>query len=269
LRVPVPRPLHASYGRRERVRSLGTSDSSVATRLALPILAQWQSEFAAAPAAAENAAQPAARSLIVPTELDMMSGGTACAFDNIRRVSTGDQSIEAQRQALGGGFDKEFAEKGVSGATHAASRAGFSALLAYVREGDTVYVYALDRLGRDALDVQATVRKLLEMGVTLDVRGLGPIGRGVGELIVAVLAQIADMKRQRVKERCNSGREAAKVALKATGRTHRGKASLGRPKAADAAAVAAWRREHGASIPATMAQFGISRATVARYCAGA
>lgn len=185
------------------------------------------------------------------------------------RVSTGDQSVEAQRRALGEGFDKEFADEGVSGGVPAAQRPGFGELLSYVREGDTIYVYALDRLGRDALDVQATVRRLLEMGVTLDVRGLGPIGRGVGELIVAVLAQIADMERQRIKERCDSGREAAKAALEATGRTHRGKASLGRPKAADAAAVATWRRENGATIPATMAQFGISRATVARYCAGA
>ncbi len=183
------------------------------------------------------------------------------------RVSTGDQSVEAQRQALGGPFDREFADEGVSGSTPAATRPGFAALLSYVREGDTIYIYALDRLGRDALDVQATVRRLLEMGVTLDVRGLGPMGRGVGELIVAVLAQIADMERQRIKERCDSGREAAKAALEATGRTHRGKVSLGRPKSADAAEVAAWRRENRASIPATMAHFGISRATVARYCA--
>lgn len=183
------------------------------------------------------------------------------------RVSTEGQSIDAQRLALGGGFDREFIDDGVSGATKAADRPGFGSLLRYIREGDTLYVYALDRLGRDALDVQGTVRELLGMGVTLDVRGLGPIGRGVGELIVAVLAQIADMERQRIKERCDAGREAARASLKATGRTHRGKESLGRPKAANAADVAAWRRENSASITQTMAQFGISRATVARYCA--
>ncbi|WAC24730.1 recombinase family protein [Blastomonas sp. SL216] len=185
------------------------------------------------------------------------------------RVSTGDQSVEAQRQALGGHFDKEFVDEGISGATPAASRPAFAKLLSYVREGDTIHVYALDRLGRDALDVQAMVRRLLDMGVALDVHGLGAIGRGVGELIVAVLAQIADMERMRIKERCDSGRAAARAALEATGRTHRGKASLGRPKAANAAEVVAWRRENGASITATMAHFGISRATVARYCATA
>lgn len=71
------------------------------------------------------------------------------------RVSTTDQSIEVQRGALGGPFDKEFADEGVSGAVQAAQRPGFSELLKFVREGDTVFVYAVDRLGRDALDVQA------------------------------------------------------------------------------------------------------------------
>jgi putative DNA-invertase from lambdoid prophage Rac len=183
------------------------------------------------------------------------------------RCSTSSQSVEAQRQALGASFDREFVDEGVSGATLAADRPGFAALLTYIREGDTLAVYALDRLGRDALDVQATVRFLLGKGVTLNVHGLGPIGKGVGELIVAVLAQIADMERQRIKERCDSGRAAAKASLAATGRTHRGKISLGRPMAADAKEVVAWRRENEASISQTMAKFGISKATVARYCA--
>jgi putative DNA-invertase from lambdoid prophage Rac len=113
------------------------------------------------------------------------------------------------------------------------------------------------------------VRRLLEMGVMLEVRGLGTIGRGVGELIVAVLAQIADMERQRIRERCESGREAARAALRATGRTHKGKLSLGRPKAADAREVVKWRRENAASIRQTCERFGLSKATVARYCAEA
>ena len=183
------------------------------------------------------------------------------------RVSTGGQSVEAQRRALSGPFDREFSDEGVSGSTPAASRPGFAKLLSYVREGDTLCVYALDRLGRDALDVQATVRHLIEQGVTLDVVGLGPIGKGVGELIVAVLAQIADMERQRIKERCDAGRAAARDALESTGKTHRGKVSLGRPFAADREAVRTWRKENRASIRETMLHFGISKNTVSRYCA--
>lgn len=183
------------------------------------------------------------------------------------RISTNSQSIEAQRQTLPGPFDKEFADEGVSGATMAADRPGFAALLNYIREGDTLYIQAIDRLGRDALDIQSTVRKLMARGVVVDVLGLGPIGKGVGELIVAVLAQIADMERGRIKERCDAGRSAARASLEATGRTHRGKVSMGRPRAADAATVALWRKENGASISKTAAQFGLSDATVKRYCA--
>jgi putative DNA-invertase from lambdoid prophage Rac len=179
------------------------------------------------------------------------------------RVSTGDQSIEAQRHALGGAFDAEYEDIGVSGGIMAADRPGFGKLLEQVRKGDTVCVYAVDRLGRDALDVQGTVRRLIDKGVTVDIHGLGQIGRGVGEIILAVLAQVADM------ERTDGGRATARAALQATGKTHRGKDSLGRPKAQDGAAVAAWRRENAASIKQTAQRFGLSDATVKRYCAAA
>ena len=185
------------------------------------------------------------------------------------RVSTLDQSIEAQREALGGGFDEEFTDEGVSGGTLTADRPGFGKLLAHVRKGDTLVVYAIDRLGRDALDVQATVKRLLDKGVIVDVRGLGPISGDAGKLIVAVLAQMAEIERNRIKERCDAGRVAARAALEATGLTHRGKESLGRPRAADGAKVTAWRKTNSASISATAKHFGISPTSVKRYNAAA
>lgn len=188
------------------------------------------------------------------------------------RVSTHDQSIETQRKVLSEsvgveGFDKEFHDEGISGATLAASRTGFKALLDYIREGDTLYVYAVDRLGRDALDVQSTIRGLLNKNVTLVVQGLGAIGKGVGELIIAVLAQVADMERQRINERTAHGRETARKSLEATGKTHRGKHSLGRPIKAVAKTVVEWRKTNNASINKTAIQFGLSESTVKRYCA--
>lgn len=192
------------------------------------------------------------------------------------RVSTSDQTIEAQRAALGGTFDREFSDEGVSGSIPAAERPGFADLLKFVREGDTVFVYAVDRLGRDALDVQATVRALLNKGVGVHVHGLGLIergegaGAGVGELILAVLAQIAAMERRRIKERCEAGRQAARDSLAKTGRTHRGKESLGRPFKAAPDEVRAWREKNGqdgkqASIAKTARHFQISTASVKRY----
>lgn len=105
--------------------------------------------------------------------------------------------------------------------------------------------------------------------MAVDVRYIGSIAGPVGELVLAVLAQIADMEKARIKDRCDSGRAAARASIAATGRTQHGKVSLGRPQAADAAAVVTWRRHHGASIKATAVKFGTSEATVKRYCAAA
>lgn len=185
------------------------------------------------------------------------------------RVSSFEQSVEAQRNALGGSFDKEFVDSGVSGAVLAKDRPAFADLLRYVREGDTVTVYSVCRLGRDALDVQSTVRSMIDRGIVIEVVGLGQIGRGVGELILAVLSQIADMERLKIKERCEAGRVAGRASLAATGLTHRGKASLGRSKIHDPVAVAHWRRANRASISQTARQFEVSIQTVKRYCAAA
>ncbi len=102
-------------------------------------------------------------------------------------------------------------------------------MLDYVRDGDTLAVYAVDRLGRDAIDVQASVRRLIEKGVVVDVLGLGPIAKGAGELILAVLAQVAEMERDRIKERCDAGRTAARHALALNGKTHRASTAWASP----------------------------------------
>jgi len=185
------------------------------------------------------------------------------------RVSDKSQSIAAQRSSLSAGltFDKEFQDEGVSGGIPALHRPGFNALLAYVREGDTLHVYAIDRLGRDAIDVQMTIKMLLAKNVTVNVRGLGPIAAGVGELIVAVLAQVAEMEKQRINERTAGGRKLAKETLAATGRTHKGKKSMGRPAKDDAEAVRKWKKDNAASISATAKYFELSESTVKRYCA--
>ncbi|HEX7747587.1 MAG TPA: recombinase family protein [Bordetella sp.] len=174
------------------------------------------------------------------------------------RVSTRDQSIEAQRHAMGSGqgFEREFSDEGVSGTVAAKDRPGFAALLSYVREGDTVHVYAVDRLGRDALDVQATVRGLIDKGVTVEVHGLGAIGRGVGELILAVLAQVADMERGRIAERTAAGRDKAKADGKHMGRP----ASIEGEKAVDALTAL----DDGGTVLGVAKDFGISRQALLR-----
>lgn len=200
-----------------------------------------------------------------------LSSGHVMAHISYYRVSTLDQSIESQRRSLLDNvgiakFDRDFMDEGVSGSTSARDRPGLAALLSYVRDSDTVYVYALDRLGRDAIDVQQTVRALTEKGARLHIHGIGVIGGGVGELIVAVLAQMAQMERHRIIERCESGRAAARTSLSLTGLTHRGKERLGRPPAANPSEVKGWRQSNKASISRTASHFSISSSTVIRYC---
>lgn len=180
------------------------------------------------------------------------------------RVSTTSQSIEVQRAELGGNFDREFQDVGVSGAVLARQRPGMAELLNYARSGDTVYVYAVDRLGRDSIDVQTTVRALLDKGVLLHVHGIGPIAGEPGKLVLALLAQLAEMERARITERTESGRKLARDTLQTTGKTHRGKSSLGRPFTRDPAEIVAWRTANQASISKTAEHFGISIATVKR-----
>ena len=182
-------------------------------------------------------------------------------------VSTGDPSLEAQRAELGGTFDQEFSDEEIVREVPVADRPGFAALLNSVRRGDTVHVSAVNRLGRDATDVQSTLRRLVDAGLKVDVHGLGLIAPEVGELILAVMVQVADMERRRIVERAEAGRQVARAAIEATGRTHRGKESLGRRFAADATAVRDWRQANSASIAETARKFRLSPATVKRYCA--
>lgn len=182
------------------------------------------------------------------------------------RTSSDSQSIEAQKHALGGNFDKVFSDEGVSGGVVAAQRPGFAAMLAYIREGDSLHVAAIDRLGRDAIDVQQTVKGLRDRGVSVEVHGLGVIAEGVGDLILAVLAQVAAMEKARINERTSNGREVAKRLLIETGKTQHGKTSMGRPAKVDPVDVKAWREANQASIAETAKHFNISSATVKRCC---
>jgi putative DNA-invertase from lambdoid prophage Rac len=67
----------------------------------------------------------------------------------------------------------------------AASPPGFGKIMGPIRSGDTFQIYAIDRLGRDALVFQSTVRRLLQAGVAVDIYGLGQIGRGVSGAVGA------------------------------------------------------------------------------------
>lgn len=185
------------------------------------------------------------------------------------RVSTSDQSIESQRSTLLKSldlpkFDKEFSDVGISGSTLANSRKGFSEMKAYLRKGDTLYVYSIDRLGRDSIDIQTVIRDLLQDGINVFVVGLGLLSKGAGEIVIAVLAQIAQLERTKINERTSAGRKVAKETFLRTGKTHKGKTSLGRPKTINCEVVMKWKESNKASIAGTASHFGCSTASIKR-----
>ena len=175
------------------------------------------------------------------------------------RASTGDQSVEAQRHSIGQLHKVEewFADEAVSGLVRAADRPGFAGLLKYIRKGDTLIVGAVDRLGRDTLDVLSTVEALQAKGVAIiSLREGFDLSTPIGKAMLTMLAAVADLERSNIKARQMAGIQRAKAEGKA----------LGREKSIDDAEVAAWRRKNTASIAATAAKFGISTASVKRAC---
>lgn len=178
------------------------------------------------------------------------------------RVSTDDQTCENQRRAIEARYNvsKMFSDDGVSGAIPAAQRPAMAALLKYVREGDSVIVAAIDRLGRDTIDVLTTVEALKAKGVSVvSMREGFDLATDAGKLMLTMLAAVAELERSNMKARQMAGLQRAR----AEGR------NLGRKKMIDDAAVVAWRESHTpkASIKATAEHFQISVASVKRACA--
>jgi len=175
------------------------------------------------------------------------------------RVSTDDQTTEAQRHAISQRFhvSEWFSDEATSGATKAMQREGFKALHAYARKGDTVVVAAIDRLGRDTIDVLETVEALKAKGVTVvSMREGFDLSSPVGKAMLTMLAAVAELERANIKARQMAGIEQARALGK----------KLGAPKVIDDQAVAIWRKENEASIADTAKHWGISTAAVKRAC---
>jgi len=175
------------------------------------------------------------------------------------RVSTDEQTINAQRHTIENRYkvNKWFNDEATSGAIKAKDRKGFGQLLGYVREGDTVVVYAIDRLGRDTIDVLETVEKLKAKGVAVvSIREGFDLSTPMGKAMLTMLAAMAELERSNIKARQMAGIERARAEGK----------NLGREKVIDDAAVVQWRQENSASIKATAEYFGISTASVKRAC---
>lgn len=174
------------------------------------------------------------------------------------RVSTAEQAADNQRleiERAGYAVDYWFADT-VSGKAHAAQRKHFGDMLAKLRKKDTVVVSKLDRLGRDAPDVLATIKVLASLDVEVVVLQLGKLDltSPAGKLMLAMLAAVAEMERDLIVERTQAGLARAKTEGKILGRP--AKTTLEQRNAM----ILAYAQKQSVSALAKL--YGVSRATV-------
>jgi DNA invertase Pin-like site-specific DNA recombinase len=174
------------------------------------------------------------------------------------RVSTDDQEAQLQHDALNAaGCSRTFTDKASGKNT---DRAELTAVLDYLRPGDTLVVWKLDRFARSLIDLVTMVDALRERGIGFKVLtgALANIDTATadGRLMLQVIGAMAEFERELIKDRTRAGLAAAK----AQGR------SGGRPTVMDPDKLAAAkaRRENGESVTAIAKALGVSRATLYR-----
>ncbi|PEK61527.1 resolvase [Bacillus pseudomycoides] len=160
------------------------------------------------------------------------------------RVSTHDQNLDLQKDALIQAGCKRIFTDVVSGST--SSRSGLDEALDYVREGDTLVVWKLDRLGRSLKHLIETINILNEKGIAFRSlqENIDTYTSG-GKLIFHVFGALAEFEREMIQERTQAGLSAARA---------RGRLG-GRPKVMDP----------NYSTEDICSTLGVSRATLYRY----
>lgn len=178
------------------------------------------------------------------------------------RVSTADQTTDNQvREIEAAGFKIEprrVIAEAVSGSIAATERAGFARLLDKLESGDVLVVTKIDRLGRNAMDVRATVERLAAEGVRVHCLALGGVDltSPAGKLVMTVLSAMAEFERDLLIERTQAGLSRAKAEGKKLGR----KAALS-PE--DQERVYRMRLE-GVSLGELAKRYQVSRAAIQR-----
>ena len=178
------------------------------------------------------------------------------------RVSTTDQSTENQvLEIANAGFalnERRIVKETISGSVPADQRPGFQRLMDKLESEDVLVVTKLDRLGRNAMDVRATVEKLAQNGVRVHCLALGGVDltSPAGKMTMGVIAAVAEFERDLLIERTQAGLALAK----ASGKT------IGRPQSLDKGKVAMVRQKlsEGHSVASLAREFGTSRQTVMR-----
>ncbi|ARL08037.1 recombinase family protein [Burkholderia pseudomallei] len=178
------------------------------------------------------------------------------------RVSTTDQTAANQlREIEAAGFSvdkRRVVTESISGSVSANQRPGFAQLLLKMEEGDVLIVTKLDRLGRNAMDVRATVEALAERGIRIHCLALGGVDltSAAGRMTMQVLNAVAEFERDLLIERTQSGIARARVEGK----------TLGRPAALTKQQQMEVRHllSEGVSVAGLAKRYGTSRQTIMR-----
>jgi DNA invertase Pin-like site-specific DNA recombinase len=173
------------------------------------------------------------------------------------RISTTDQTLALQQDALEkAGCERIFTDT-ASGAK--AERIGLEEALDHLRDGDTLVVWRLDRLGRSLKHLIETITSLNERGI-----GFKSITEAIdtttsgGKLIFHIFGALAEFERDIIRERTQAGLTAARA---------RGRKG-GRPKALTSKKTEQLRtlyNDKNRSIGEICRTLSISRATLYRY----
>ena len=125
------------------------------------------------------------------------------------RVSTQDQNLDLQSEALTkAGCEKIFNDK-ISGSR--AERPGLTKALEMLREGDTLVVWKLDRLGRSVKNLVDLVGELHQQGIQFkSLTDAIDTGTPSGRFFFHVMASLAEMERELTVERTRAGLEVAR-----------------------------------------------------------
>lgn len=173
------------------------------------------------------------------------------------RVSTQDQKPELQLDALNAaGCERVFTEQ-ASGAQR--DRPELKAVVEYMRDGDTLVVWKLDRLARSMKQLIETVEGLEERGI-----GFRSLTEAIdtttpgGKLVFHVFGALAEFERSIIRERTRAGLDAAKARGRTGGRPR--KLTEGDLKAARAMLI------HGSlTVEEVARQLRVSPATLYRH----
>ena len=171
------------------------------------------------------------------------------------RTSTVEQvaGLDAQERDLRvAGTEKIFKEQ----VSSVAPRLQLEALIDFAREGDTVTVTKLDRLARSVRDLMAIVDRLKAKGVALRILSMNmDTASPTGQLMLTILAGVAQFERELMLERQREGIAKAKAEKK-----YKGRAPTARDKAAEIKALL----EERIGPKEIAKRLGISRSSVYR-----